>query len=136
MKYIKKYMISIYNFFNELELCCRFLTIIAVISFFVISISILNHNLDATGNLVTIRTAFSSIIGYILEKSTSSCNPDAKALKIKTLLVGSFSILSMIVIILSYVFNIPVDNPSLILFKNLFFSSIGFLTSSSGSYRK
>jgi hypothetical protein len=136
MKYIKKYMSSIYYFFNELELSCRFLTALALIGFFVISISILNAELDATGNLVTIRTAFSSIVGYILEKSTSSCNPDYKALKNKTLLVGSFAILSMLVIIFASIFNIPVGNPSLILLKNLFFSSIGFLTSSTGKCKR
>lgn len=130
MKFIKQFTNYIYNFFKELELNFKFLILLGLIAFSILSISIFDHSLDATGNLVTIRTCFSSIIGYILEKSISYCNPDYKALKNKTLLVGVFSIITMIVIILAYIFNVPVDNPSLILFKNLLFSSIGFLTSS------
>lgn len=136
MKHNKQYLIYIYNFFKELELNFKFLILLGLIAFSILSISIFDKSLNATGNLVTIRTCFSSIIGCILDKSISYCNPDNKALKNKTLVVGLFSIITMIVIIFSYILNISVDNPSLILFKNLLFSSVGFLTSSSSESKK
>lgn len=39
------------------------------------------------------------------------------------------AIFIMLVILFSYIFDTPVNNPSLILFKNLFFSLMGYLTS-------
>lgn len=42
--------------------------------------------------------------------------------------------MAMIVTICAYVLDINVNNPSLILIKNLLFSSIGFLTSASKDF--
>lgn len=107
--------------------------ILGIISFGVLCISIFHPEpeLDATGNLVTIRTIFSSIAGYILEESTKTCSSNSRLLKNKILLVGTFAIIALIVITASYIIDIDVNNASLILIKNLLFSSIGFLISAS-----
>lgn len=120
MNHIKKYLSSIYAFFNGLDLNCKFLSLLGVISFIALSISIFNPYLSVTDNLVTIRTGFSSIVGYFLQKSANQK---------KTILLGMLAIFLMIVILLSYIFDTPINNPSLILFKNLFFSLMGYLTS-------
>lgn len=117
---IKKYLSSIYSFFNELDLNCKFLSLLGIVLFFAISISIFNTNANSTDNLSTIRTSFSSIVGYFLQKASS---------KKKTILLGMLAIFIMLVILFSYIFDTPVNNPSLILFKNLFFSLMGYLTS-------
>lgn len=132
--YIKIAMNEFKQFFYDLGIVCRYLIILGIISFLVVCISIFHPHLDATGNLVTIRTAFSSIAGYILEKSTKTCSSNPRLLKNKVLLVGTFSIIALIVITAAYIINIDVNNPSLILIKNLLFSSIGFLTSASKDF--
>ena len=68
---IKKYLSSIYSFFNELDLNCKFLSLLGIVLFFAISISIFNTNANSTDNLSTIRTSFSSIVGYFLQKSSN-----------------------------------------------------------------
>lgn len=119
------------NFMDGLGPSCKFLIIIGAITLGATCLSIFDTNLDATGNLVTIRTVFSSIVGYILEKSTRTCKVDKALLKNKVLIVGSMSVVFTVVVLLSYLFDINVNNPSLILIKNLLSSSIGFLISSS-----
>ena len=131
---IKIILEEIKEFFNELGIACKYLIILGLISFVVVCISIFDTELDATGNLVTIRTAFSSIAGYILERSTNTCTSSPKLLKTKVLVVGTFAVMAMIVTICAYVLDINVNNPSLILIKNLLFSSIGFLTSASKDF--
>lgn len=130
MKFFKKSLNQIQEVFINLETNCKFLIILIVITFPVICLSIFNPNLDATGNLVTIRTSFSTLVGYILQKSTCTINSESKIFQNKTILVGLIAIVSLVVVIFSYIFSIDVNNPSLILIKNLLFSSIGFLTSS------
>ncbi|MGL5753902.1 MAG: hypothetical protein ACRCYC_01115 [Paraclostridium sp.] len=124
------------EFFENLGIVCKYLTVLGIISLSVVCISIFHPELDATGNLVTIRTAFSSIAGYILEKSTKNCTSNQRLLKNKILLVGSFAVIAMLITTIAYVLNIDVNNPSLILIKNLLFSSIGFLTSASKDFTK
>lgn len=131
---IKIILEEIKEFFNELGIACKYLIILGLISFVVVCISIFDTELDATGNLVTIRTAFSSIAGYILERSTKTCTSSPKLLKTKVLVVGTFAVMAMIVTICAYVLDINVNNLSLILIKNLLFSSIGFLTSASKDF--
>ncbi len=130
MKHIKKCWNTVKGFFTEIGMRSSFLTILAIMGLLVIAISVFDPNLDASGNLVTIRTVFSAIIGYILKKSTSSCSEDYKALRNKTWMVGVFAIIMMIIVVMSYILEISVNNPSLILIKNLLFSAVGFLTSS------
>lgn len=128
-----KFLSEIQNFISSLEISCKFLILICVICLPVIALSIFNPYLDANGNLVTIRTLFSSIIGYILEKSTNSECVDKKSYKNKTLIVGILALTCTIIILLSYIFNSNINNPSLIMIKNLAFSAIGYLTSASNS---
>ncbi|MGL5381192.1 hypothetical protein [Clostridium sp.] len=119
------------DFINGLGPSCKFLMVIGTITLGATCLSIFDTNLDATGNLVTIRTVFSSIVGYILEKSTRTCKVDKLLLKNKVLIVGSMSVIFTIVVLFSYLLDINVNNPSLILIKNLLYSSVGFLISSS-----
>lgn len=130
---MKKYSINedLKKFVKGLDPSCKFLMIIGAITLGATCVSIFDANLDATGNLVTIRTVFSSIAGYILEKSTRTCKVDKSLLKNKVLIVGSMSVIFTIVVLLSYLFDINVNNPSLILIKNLLYSTVGFLISSS-----
>ena len=131
---IKNAFNKIKGFFDKLGIVCKYLIILGIISFLVVCISIFDTELDATGNLVTIRKAFSAIVGYTLEISTKTCTSSPNLLRIKVLIVGNFAIIAMIVIIFAYMFNINVNNPSLILIKDLLFSSIGFLTSASKEF--
>jgi hypothetical protein len=136
-KMIKKFLVDFKNFFNELSLVCKYLFIIGILSFSAISISIFHIPLDEVDNLVVIRTVFSSISGYMLEKSTKTCTSDPKLVRNKVVLVGGFSIIATLVVICAYIMNINSKNPSLILVTNLLFSSIGFLTSASNDlFRK
>lgn len=135
---LKKQLIFILKkidrYFSELHVSSKFLFIITFISLIIISISIFIPNLDTTNNLSTIRTLFSSLIGWLLEKSTKFiCNN--KFSKIKNYCVGSISLITLLVLLLAITNNIN-DNHSLILLKNTLFSSIGFLISSSQSCDK
>lgn len=120
---------SLKQFISEISYSCKFIFIIGVITLIAICLSIFDKNLDATGNLVTIRAVFSSITGYILEKSTRTCEVDKTLLRNKVLVVGSISVVFTIIVILSYLLNINVNNPSLILVKSLLLSTVGFLIS-------
>lgn len=132
---LKQFYKLVDKFFEDIGINCRFLIIISVICLIVISISIFDTSLDATGNLVTIRTIFSAIVGFILEKTTSLCEPDPKAVKSKTTIIGSFALIATVIVALSYFLDMNVNNPSLVLIKNLLFSAVGFLTSSATNLR-
>lgn len=132
----KKILKYLKNFLKEIGTGCRFLMIILILSLPIICLSIFDNSLDATGNLVTLRTIFSSITGYILEKSTCDVNCENTFIKNKTVIVGIFAIISTLVVILAYFLDSNVNNPSLILIKNLLFSSVGFLISASDKKTK
>lgn len=129
IKPLKTIILSLKNFFHGLNLNCRFLALLLTLAFPIICLSIFDHELDANGSLVAVRTAFSTIIGYLLQKSTSTITTDSKLLKNKTIIVGVLAIVSLIIVSFSYIFDTNINNPSLALIKNLLFSSIGFLTS-------
>lgn len=131
MKFLKNPFSKLKEIFSTSETNCKFLMILILIAFPIICLSIFDPYLDATGNLVTIRTAFSTLIGYILQKSTSTISTDNKLFQQKTIFVGIIAMCSLVVVIFSYLLDTEVNNPSLILIKNLLFSSIGFLTSAS-----
>ncbi|MGL5694947.1 MAG: hypothetical protein ACRCXA_12775 [Peptostreptococcaceae bacterium] len=95
----------------------------------IICISSFIQTLDASGNLVTLRTIFSSIAGYILEKSTCTSSCDTNLTKNKIFIIGTFSLICIVVIIFASFLESNVNNPSLVLIKNLLFSSVGFLIS-------
>ncbi len=95
-----------------------------------IGISVFKSDLDANGNLATIRTAFSSIIGFVLEKTSRKMICTETSIMLKNYCVGILCISMILIIGLSVIFEINMNNPSLILFKNLLFSGIGFLISS------
>ena len=135
-KFVKKIYDEFKDFYDELDIICKYLIPLGILYFFVVCISVFNSGLDEKEHFVTIRLIFSSISGYILEKSTKTCTSNPKLLKNKILLVGSFSVISTIVIILACIVDVSVDNQSLLLIKNLLFSSIGFLTSASNTFFK
>lgn len=110
----------------------KVLFIICMICFLTILISVFDKDLDATGNLVIIRTVFSSVVGFMLESSTRSefiCYD--KSSFIRNLVISTISIITTLVVILCYIYGINSNNPSLILLTNILFSCIGFLISAS-----
>lgn len=121
------------NFFSSMYISSKFLFIIATFSLFLISCSVFIPNLDATDNLVTIRTVFSSITGWILESSSRKIICNDRDLLVRNYIVGSFATIILFVLALSIYFSADVNNPSLLLLKNTLFSSVGFLISSSQS---
>lgn len=126
---LKKLKDSIKSSFKGVYISSVFLFVISIICFIVIGYSIFIPGLDATGNLVTIRTLFSSVIGFILETSTRKFSCNDSFIKLKNYFIGSLAILIIVLIALATVFSINVNNPSLILLKNLAFSCVGFLIS-------
>lgn len=132
MHIIKKLINFILISWRSMYISFKILLIVLLLCFFTIGSSIFNPFLDATGNLVTIRTIFSSIIGYVLESSTKqviACKKNAVVLR--NIIVGFIAIGITIIIIFSYFYAVDVNNPSLLLFKNILFSCIGFLISAS-----
>lgn len=137
MKRFKEALKSVEEKWSKNYIANKVLFIICMICFITILLSIFDTNLDATGNLVIIRTIFSSIVGYMLESSTRSefvCS-DQNAF-IRNAVVSIVSIITTIAVILCYLYNIDPNNPSLILLKNVLFSCIGFLISASKSCSK
>lgn len=108
----------------------KFLLFLATVCLIIIGTSIFIPNLDATGNLVTIRTLFSSIIGCILETTSRRLSCKDNIMLLKNYCIGILSICILSILILSVIFNINVNNPSLLLLKNILFSCVGFLISS------
>lgn len=132
MKYIRKALNELAERWRASYIASKVLFFICMLCFATTLLSIFDMNLNASGNLVTIRTVFSSIVGYMLESSTSKktvCN-DKNAF-FRNLVVAIISIASTVAIIFSYILNINPDNPSLILLKNSLFSCVGFLISAS-----
>lgn len=117
--------------FVDVYITSKFLFIIGIISFILIAISSFDTNLDANGNLVTIRTLFSSLVGFLLEKTTRNMSCDDTFLILKNYFIGGLALATVIILGISMFFVTNNNNPSLILLKNLLFSSVGFLISSS-----
>lgn len=122
---------------KAIHITYKILFVISMLTFFTIIISVFDTSLDDYGNLVIIRTVFSSIIGFLLESSTQSkavCT--GKVADFRNLTVGIVSIIITIVVIISYIYNFSSSNTSLILLKNILFSCVGFLISASGNCGK
>ncbi|WP_297630370.1 hypothetical protein [uncultured Clostridium sp.] len=127
---LKDFIRHLKKLISESYITSRFLLLIGGIAFIMIGISVFKSDLDANGNLATIRTAFSSIIGFVLEKTSRKMICTETSIMLKNYCVGILCISMILIIGLSVIFEINMNNPSLILFKNLLFSGIGFLISS------
>lgn len=127
---LKDFIRQLKELISKSYITSRFLLLIGGIAFIMIGISVFNSDLDANGNLATIRTAFSSIIGFVLEKTSRKMICTETSIMLKNYCVGILCISMILIIGLSVIFEINMNNPSLILFKNLLFSGIGFLISS------
>lgn len=128
---IKELLINFKKNFSKIYISSKFLFIIAFFSFLMISISIFIPNLTAMDNVVTIRTVFSSIIGWILESTSREMLCNDKSLLLRNYVIGLLALSILMLLGLSIYFSINVNNPSLILLKNTLFSAVGFLISSS-----
>ncbi|MGL5646411.1 MAG: hypothetical protein ACRDDY_01055 [Clostridium sp.] len=115
--------------FSKVYTTAKFLAIVGILCFIMIAISIFDSNLDASGNLVTIRTVFSSIVGCLLEQTSRKALCTDTAVMFKNYCIGILAISITLLLGLTEVFEVDVNNPSIILLKNVLFSSIGFLIS-------
>lgn len=128
---IKNLLNKLGAFFSKLYISSKFLLIIGSLCFLIISGSVFVPELDASGNIVTIRTLFSAIVGFILENTSKKVLCTDHFLILKNYCVGSLAVATTIILAGSIFFSVDVNNPSLILLKNLMFSTVGFLISSS-----
>lgn len=122
---------------NEIYITYKILFIIAMLTFGTIILSVFDNSLGESGNLVIIRTTFSSIIGFLLESSMKNkmiC--DGKVAEFRNWVVGIVSVIITIVIVMCYIIEIASSNASLILLKNVLFSCVGFLISACSSCGK
>ena len=129
---MKKGFFKLFQYWKSTYISFKILSILAFCSLLSIIISVFNNNLDANGNLVIIRHTFSSIIGYFLENTSKKvfiCTDEIIILR--NLIVGIISITILIVTTLACFFNVNVNNPSLLLLKNILCSCVGFLISAS-----
>lgn len=122
---------KISKMFLDVYITSKMLLIIGFLCFIIITISAFDSNLDATGNVVTIRTLFSSIIGFILENESRKILCEDTFVMIKNYTTGLLSIAIVLILGATIIFSIDVNNPSLILLKNVLFSCVGFLISTS-----
>ena len=132
MEWIKTIVKSALTKWKLIYVTYKVIFIICMLSFISIIVSVFDNNLEASGNLASIRSTFSSIIGLLLEDNTKSkivCND--KNMFFRNLVVGIISIVIVMVVIICYIYNIDTNNSSLILLKNVLASCIGFLISAS-----
>lgn len=127
---LKKFIKALMNMISKSYVTSKFLILIGGIAFLMIGISVFVPNLDATGNLATIRTIFSSIIGFILEKTSRRVLCTETSIMLKNYCVGFLAVAVILIIGFSVLFSVDMNNSSLILLKNLLFSCVGFLISS------
>lgn len=114
--------------FKDVYITSKFLFMICIICFVIICCSIFIPGLNANENLATIRTLFSSVIGFILETSIRKIPCDDTFINLKNYFIGILAI--SIIILLPVSSKVPIsDTPSLILLKNIVFSCVGFLIS-------
>lgn len=134
---MKIMMESTINKWKGIHITYKILFIISMLTFSTIIVSVFDNTLGEEGNLVIIRTIFSSIIGFLLESSTQNktiCN--GKGADFRNITVGIVSIIITIVVISCYMLEIGNSNASLILLKNVLFSCVGFLISACSSCAK
>ena len=131
MKIFTTFVEKLKTFYSSLFISMKFIYLLLLIFLVMLSISILSNDTFNDNNMIIVRSAFSSIIGFILENSSRKFLCGDKHNHYKILIVGSITLIITIIISFSYFFNIDYYNPSLILIKNTLLSCIGFLISSS-----
>ena len=114
----------------------KFLYVILFILVSAIGWSVFDKNLVSNDNMVVLRAAFSSILGYMLEASTSKIVCEDKCVKMKCRIVGGVAVWCCIVILIAHTIDLTTDNSSLILIKNTLLAAIGFLISSAKACSK
>ena len=130
MEWVKTIIKSAWKKWKSIYVTYKVIFILCILSLISIVVSVFDNNLDATNNLAIIRSTFSSIIGFLLEDSTinkSTCT--SRTMFFRNLIVGIVSIVIFIVVIITYIYGIDSNNPSLILLKSVLSSCIGFLIS-------
>ena len=113
--------------FLNLYVSLKFIYLILVVLLFTIVLSVFIPSLSLNDNIVAVRASFSSIIGYLLESTTSKISANNRFLLYKNTTVGMLSLLCAIIITIALFLDIESNNASLILIKNTLLSSISFL---------
>ncbi|ATD55124.1 hypothetical protein [Clostridium chauvoei] len=129
---MKKIFLKFLGYWKSTYISFKMLSLLCFASMISIIVSVFNNDLDANGNLVIIRHTFSSIIGYFLENTTKKvfvCTD--KVIILRNLIVGIIALIILFVVIFACIFDTNVNNPFLILLKNVLCSCIGFLISAS-----
>lgn len=131
-KFIKSNLKKVIGAFLNTYSSTKFLLIIFGICLILISLSIFTE-INDNESLVTARTVFSAIIGFLIEISSKKIICNDKTTIIRNYVVGGVSLLIMVILVLSIIYNVSSINPSLQLLRNTLFSCVGFLISCSKS---
>ncbi|MEG0666980.1 MAG: hypothetical protein RR460_00040 [Clostridium sp.] len=132
MKLFKLIYDKICSHWCKIHLSTKFIFILCIMCLISLNVSIFVGNVDTVNNMMTIRSAFASIIGYILEDSSKkilTCGDNF--LLIRNFTVGIIAISILFTLILCICYDINNNTPSLVLLRSTLFSCIGFLISSS-----
>lgn len=129
MKKLREVFNVIQNYFSGMFISVKFIYLLLSIFFILLTLTMLFGNTASDDNVIVLRTAFSSLMGYVLENSTRKYICTDKGNQYKIFIVGSIALGITFIVFLSYVLRIDYYNPTLILFKNILFSCIGFLIS-------
>ncbi|ENY99878.1 hypothetical protein HMPREF1092_03015 [Clostridium thermobutyricum] len=127
---LKRNIQKLYSAFLKTYSSTRFLIIIFGICLILISISVF-FDINQNEGLITIRTIFASIIGFLIEISSSKVICNDRTTIIRNYIVGSVSLLIVFILILDIIYYVSPINPSLMLLRNTLFSCVGFLISCS-----
>ena len=125
MKWINKFK----EYASDIYPSVKFLYVILFILISAIGYSAFDNNLVSNDNMVVLRAAFSSILGYMLEAGTSKIICEDKCVKLKCRIVGGMAIWCCMIVLIAHIMNLNTDNSSLIVIKNTLLATIGFLIS-------
>lgn len=144
---------------KKIRVDSKFLIVVFFICFVPICLTSLGIGNSSLGNVITIRTMFSSILGYIIEnicthedknnneeiikKAIESTeiitetqedeimfkNEGKPTLEIRVIIIGHVLLCIIVTLIIGMFFEIQQSNESLVLLKNTGFACIGFLIS-------
>ncbi|GFZ31758.1 hypothetical protein CSC2_22840 [Clostridium zeae] len=109
-------------------LAMRFLTVIGFIAFIHTCITIFINGGFSSSSNETIRSVMSSIFGYIFGDQIIP-NNNLRNKKFQVLIAGFMSLLSLVVIMLSYWTSIDQTSSTIGEIRNILFSTVGFLIS-------
>lgn len=148
LKHIKLRIKQMTDMGKYIKVDSKFLVIVFFICLIPICISSFETQMSSQGNMITIRTMFSSILGYIIENISNNKNKKDEGkqedrqddrsepqeenkiqIELRVLIVGHILLFITISLIVGAIVNVEQSNQSLVLLKNTVFACIGFLIS-------